>query len=388
MFRIMSKTVTFVVLMQAFTVTISSAVPDVTGINGTTTPGAAVTITGTGFGTKTSVAPMAWDNFEGEPPGTHVWNSTPAIGGAWKDLYGVDPGDDVAYSSESFHAGGISAKVRWSGSSIRAFGPAPFPPTPVLYVTWWAYQHWDSGHTDAEINADIANGPGNRKWFYAFGNSPVYGTPQGSCASGQKNCPQAMPWVGNGNYTWGYSNNGGDAGSVLYTDVTFASTHHKWQRWEYYIVLNEPASASNGKVYWWLDGVNKIANTTYRHRYFADEQWTEFYLGYMWQYYLNSADRPHVYIDDIYIDSTPSRVEMGNAAAWEANTHREIQVPSAWSDTSVTVSMNQGIFANGTTAYLYVIDANGAVNGTGFPVTIGVSADAPPSAPTGLGIRP
>jgi gamma-glutamyltranspeptidase len=92
-----------------------------------------------------------------------------------------------------------------------------------------------------------------------------------------------------------------------------------------------------------------------------------------------------VYTDDTYIDTTRARVEIGNAPTWAQSNVREIQIPSAWSNSSITITINQGAFSNGDTVYLYVVDSNGNVNSNGYPVTIGgISSTNPPSPPTGL----
>jgi hypothetical protein len=89
--------------------------------------------------------------------------------------------------------------------------------------------------------------------------------------------------------------------------------------------------------------------------------------------------------DDVFIDYTWARVELGNAPTWAACTRREIQPPRQWSDTQITVQLNKGAFATGQTVYAYVVDANGAVNASGVPVVIGASATAP-KAPVNLRI--
>ena len=91
----------------------------------------------------------------------------------------------------------------------------------------------------------------------------------------------------------------------------------------------------------------------------------------------------NVYTDDVYIDTSWARVELGNAPTYAASTHREIQVPSAWSDGSVTVNFNPGTFASGSTAYLFVTDADNNTS-PGMPVTIG---PALPSTPTGIAVH-
>ena len=73
-----------------------------------------------------------------------------------------------------------------------------------------------------------------------------------------------------------------------------------------------------------------------------------------------------VWMDDIYVDDTWARVMIGNASTFAASTVREIQIPSAWADGSITVTVNRGSFADLSSAYLYVIDASGTVNAAGF----------------------
>jgi hypothetical protein len=77
-------------------------------------------------------------------------------------------------------------------------------------------------------------------------------------------------------------------------------------------------------------------------------------------------DGSRVYMDDIYVDTTWARVMIGNASTFAASTVREIQIPSAWSNTSITITVNRGAFTNLNNAFLYVIDSSGTPNATGF----------------------
>jgi len=76
-------------------------------------------------------------------------------------------------------------------------------------------------------------------------------------------------------------------------------------------------------------------------------------------------------VDDVYIDRTRARVEIGNASSWETCTRREIQLPTAWSATSVTIDVNAGRFVADDEAWVYVVNAAGEYNYYGVPVTIG-----------------
>lgn len=66
----------------------------------------------------------------------------------------------------------------------------------------------------------------------------------------------------------------------------------------------------------------------------------------------------YIHYDDMYADTTWSRVVVGNASTLSASTHREIQPMTAWSDTSITVTANVGSFVDGD-QYLFVVDDDG-----------------------------
>jgi hypothetical protein len=87
--------------------------------------------------------------------------------------------------------------------------------------------------------------------------------------------------------------------------------------------------------------------------YFADDEGTP--KPQMWWYW-----------DEIYIDSTQARVEVGNASTWSGCTQREIQIPSAWSSSSITITSNKGSFGSFSGKYLYVVDSSGNVNANGY----------------------
>jgi hypothetical protein len=72
------------------------------------------------------------------------------------------------------------------------------------------------------------------------------------------------------------------------------------------------------------------------------------------------------YWDELYVDTTRARVEIGNSPLWSECTHKEIQIPSAWSNTKITVNAHLGTLQSSKQLYLYVIDANGKVNSNGF----------------------
>ncbi|HEY4500046.1 MAG TPA: hypothetical protein VJH70_02935 [Candidatus Paceibacterota bacterium] len=73
--------------------------------------------------------------------------------------------------------------------------------------------------------------------------------------------------------------------------------------------------------------------------------------------------------DDVYFDYTQARVMIGNDPIFEQSTIREIQVPTEWSDTTITIHFNPGSFSSGQKVYLFVINSDGTAT-AGFPITI------------------
>ena len=90
----------------------------------------------------------------------------------------------------------------------------------------------------------------------------------------------------------------------------------------------------------------------------------------------SGANGATFYFDDIYIDTTWSRVEIGDSSVYGSCSHREMLIPSSWSDSSITVAVNQGSFSDDSKVYLFVVDADGKVNETGYPIIISKGAIA------------
>ncbi len=97
-------------------------------------------------------------------------------------------------------------------------------------------------------------------------------------------------------------------------------------------------------------------------------------LGGYYRHYLNVSgfqnDNAFRYFDDVYVDSTLARVMLANSQNYSNATIIEPQIPFAWSDNSISVTVNLGKFNDGDTAYLFVFDADNNHNEVGYPVNI------------------
>jgi len=95
-----------------------------------------------------------------------------------------------------------------------------------------------------------------------------------------------------------------------------------------------------------------------------------------------------LHLDSMYIDNSFARVEIGDKPVYDNCAHREIQIPTAWSDGSVTFSVNKGSFPQGAQAYLYIVDEGDNVNANGYPLSFAASASAAaPAKPRNLRVK-
>jgi hypothetical protein len=94
------------------------------------------------------------------------------------------------------------------------------------------------------------------------------------------------------------------------------------------------------------------------------------------------------YFDDVYLDTTLSRVVLADKPVLSQASIVELQIPSAWSDGSITAQVNLGKFTQGQTAYLFVVDAAGNVSATGLAVTAGgTGSTVAPNPPSGFSVQ-
>jgi len=154
-------------------------------------------------------------------------------------------------------------------------------------------------------------------------------------------------------------------------------TWHHFQ-WEY---RDSDINTANGVVRCWWNGKLIFDKHDIITRTTTDTSYKRPSLVGFYNSHGQSPDgNDHFYMDDAYADTTWSRVEIGNASTYATCTHREIQPPTSWADGSIAITFNQGSFSAEDTAYVYVVDSTGAVNSSGYEITIGGSES--PSTPT------
>jgi len=344
--------------------------PSVSSITGTQQHNSQITITGSGFGSKPQATPVLWENFEAGTSGQIIAGSKPVYGPSWTDFSTLSQSRPTFTNASQRHSlSALSSHHDFVtagnyNSSLKHYGQY----STVYLSFWWRYERLPGAPYSRNVKAWTEYG--------SQGNFPMAYTGMGD------------PSAGDGTIRNSVQDNNTLAGPVLWGKTSIASIEREWVRFEMYLVQSSPGTP-DGVFSYWTQRPNASSpsvtlegsNTSYTTR-LTSNTWHLWEFG---SYYDNnpSTARAHVYIDDIYLDTTPARVEIGNASTWNASTRREIQTPTQWSSTAITVKVNQGSFASLANTYLYVIDSNGTVNANGYPLCSS-NCPSPPAAPKNL----
>lgn len=341
------------------------AFAQVTRVDGTLSNGGTITITGSGFGTKTNPKPLYYWDF-------NTSTSTSSLGRA---SFGTD--DFAGALSNAVVAPGSRMALRRDMAGVTpAYGPGssggvPFNSTQ-LYV--WAKKYYGF-HL---VNDSGANGM-NLKFFRIWHNwtHDTYTGYQGSMGneSGRSVCEQTETVA-----TWWLMPHEGNRWII--------------DEWEY---RQGDVNERNGQFNYTRDAVSAYPRSTrflQRTSGFPDG-YDHFFFDQISNNELSAGK--YLYFDSIYVDDTWQRVIISDEPTWQNTVYpagskrlREIQIPTAWSNSQIIVRVRQGGLASLQSGYLYVINAAGdPISTTGFPLS-GIVAGPPPktpSAPTAAGAQ-
>lgn len=350
----MTSRITFALMLATGTSMLASVAigaPTVSGVSGTIGNGQTVTISGSGFGTKPQAQPMLFDDFEGGANGALIANSAATIG-RWDTGAGSDK---VFYSTAVARTGSKAAFHDF----ITTYNASLAKNTTFsrLYMDFWIY----TSYVD-RISRNF------KPWRF-YGDSDQL--------------QLDFVWLCNGELLNRVQSNAGwsqgDWGGPRYVK-------NQWMHVQLVYGASSPGVA-NGTIRHYLDSQAAPLDSGAIVTQMRAAQFDQIRIGHYWaddgvpDCAANGGAR--VYTDNVYLDTSWARVEIGDAPTYAASRQREIQIPTAWSDGSVAIRFNAGRFAPGTTVYLYVTDANN-VTSAGRPVVIGAAGVAPPNAPTSV----
>jgi hypothetical protein len=329
----------------------SHASPAVTGASGTVSQGSVITVSGSGFGTKPTAAPYYFNDFESATVGQTALQ-------AGLDDEGND-GQGIPYvRNDKAFSGKNSLRMDYlvnKDSMFPRIGKGGLNSN-MVYVSVWTYWTHTAGSGGSPFIFKMVRGGANPSYsgvpkFYETIRPSLAGV-VGATDRGSVNSSNVST----------YSDN-----------VNAGQNSDGWHRSEYYFKLSD-AGVANGQYQTWVDGVlnANVSNTMSR---LAGTTST---INYVMSPFdgidsYGTTNSYQVWVDDFYVDTTLARVEIGDASTLAGCKKRTVLPSKTWSDSSITANANVGMFPSGSKAYLYVFDANGNANATGYAVTIGAS---------------
>jgi hypothetical protein len=373
--KILKCSILFALLLvlALFLIANAWAAPSVSGVSGTVTHGASITISGSSFGTKSPAAPAVWDNmalYSGYTNGQCIPAGSSYTPCPAANPYGWYNNNDGSSKSPWYRttARGVwpshysnywgTAGVAGSGYAGQEIDLGDIPAaginntsTKVFYGTWWVYPYGNPNDSPTDGNKWSRMLAGTAGWVdtnytYIIGPQTIMQIAQPTESYFVAwNSPQATPSAWN-RIEQIMDNTG--TNSIIYSNMYSGGSGYLTS-----------GSQNAGALY---PLMQQLAG-----------------LGADWANG-NATQDPVLDWGEIYADNTYSRVEVCDATTWAARSHCEIQIPSAWSATSATVTVNQGSFSSGASAYLYVVDSTNTANSSGYPVTFGSGGggSAPP----------
>ncbi|NUO50543.1 MAG: hypothetical protein HOV80_16935 [Polyangiaceae bacterium] len=340
------RTTSLCALLATFAVSsVALAEPSIQGATGNVEPGQALTLSGSGFGTRVDFNDIGdeWSgshhlafrftDFEDgalENDGFYPQKSDSPWSPSTEELAILDggPTGSSKYLRRAYtdgEVGGISADFNGAGDQLYTSFKFMMPPDTQSGKLWrmWA----DDPQNDI---------------FLSSGCSDYY--LRGASECGASSCAGAETEWGEG------------------PELT-AGTWHRVEVW---------ADATTGTFTTWIDGQVAWSKDNWLATSLSLDGHTIDFPN-MIDDETRDPDCPPLgsyNYDDIYVDFTQARVELGDMPTWSASTLKEVQIPTSWADGSVEVRVSTGPFADGKTVYAYVVAADGSVNEMGYPITI------------------
>ena len=325
--------------LTLFLPAIVSAAPSITGTQSALMPGIPLVIDGSDFGPDGPNVVFFDDLEQGIAGNTVRTGSGSAALGVWNSV-----GSNAPYYTTSAAISG--SKAMQTNMSVNWLGYAEIllpTGTQELFGSWWMYV--PSG---TNIPGEGTSDGTNWKTVWLQG-------------SGTTNNDLVIPT----RLSSGWLINGNDSPFTESTSIDLQKG--EWKRVWAWI---KSGQASNGHVHFWeLDGAGIIKREEWDNRNVGrtGEDWERLRINGYGRTTTNSFPT----FDDIYVATGPNaraRIEIGDRPVYAECTKLAVATPTSWSTTSITATPRQGNFSIGETAYLFVFDAAGIANTTGFAV--------------------
>jgi hypothetical protein len=336
----------FVLVMLLVYTSGGSLAQSVNAVSGEAIQDSLLIIAGSGFGEKQQVSPITWDDVE-----------SGSFSNLWQSSNQLSIGSEARHSNSNYC--GTANMAGSGGVNLAYFTVDNSAVAETWFVQYWFMidENFDWG-TSTYGNGD--ENLANVKFFRMWNPGSI----------DENFLINLHGWDNSAQYYAEYVSNssGGYCESGFLTGWETGVWH--CVQFEY---MDSSVGGNDGIFRYWRDGQLIVNDTDLMTRDTYSDLKRPYIVGFYDAWNDSGTDRDDFYIDDVYTDSTWARVELGNNSVFANCTHREIQIPTAWATDEITVTFNQGSFADGDTAYLFVVDADGDVS-DGEMVIIGASS--------------
>lgn len=357
----------YIILLPLFClVSIADAQPSISSVSGTYGQYQSVNISGNNFGSKSTALPAVWDSCSGTSI-TTLWNGrwpsrTTSSHTEYYTHYTTPirsvglPHNNIRQYIAGCHGDQSGADAGYNVMFWKNLTVSSFPDT--IYMSW--YKHNDPSWVYGEDD-------NYKAWDYSCGlepytmDEPTWNNWYISNASMTSNNNPGQ-WIINDN--GGSLDNPDQNSHNFWWSSSNISPMTNWVKIEVYVVLTDQ---NYGFIRTWENGtlvVNYLGPTDQYST--SDVNRTVAIGGYA---RMSGQPTNWRYFADVYYDTSVSRVVLGNNSTFSNCTIREAQIPISWSNTSITVSFNRGVFSN-ETAYLFVINSANVAS-SGYQITLG-----------------
>ncbi len=168
-------------------------------------------------------------------------------------------------------------------------------------------------------------------------------------------------------------------------DEHFKDREGEWTLFTIEVDVSKPAGQKIVNAY-----INGRRNWSKIYESIRDDSFGKFGFGtYARENPNGDDDHPSIqyWVDDAFVDYTWARVFISDQATYDDSVehHQELQIPRVWESSSIQIEVNRGSFSDGESAFLYVVDENGEINGQGVPIVFAGSTQPPVCGDGGCG---
>jgi len=330
--------------------------------------GETIVVRGCGFGTKAQAAPLHFESFDAQAPGTAPtdfgYHGYGGFGGTVTVDDATAASGDRSLLHQTGHGTPDDAGIRESFPHVAIHGFAATE----LYVT---YRLRFATHGIGRVRQLKFNRAGME--VPGANGSPCYGAlpkyyesyyPDGDGSDAPLAFVQGGIIRADGSVYEGW------VGETFGAGAPASIAPETWVQVEAYYRLDEPGQA-DGAYVTHVDGHRNFDLHDLQLRDDPRQRLDCSYLVIGIDYHVDvpRSDGLSIWYDDHWIDTTPARVVIADAAEFDAARIRSPQPAQAWESSELTAELHPTGFAPGDDAWVFVVVADGTVS-PGLPIVI------------------